>query len=339
MAENSILWTTGSTGDGASAYTQAKTTKFFRDFFISDNYASEGVLVGNLNELVVTGTSSPVAVGTGAACVYGFPYENTASVNVAIPTPSIGTTGHRIVLRANYAAQTIRITLISSADGVASIPALTQIANTTWDISLATLTITVGGVITVTDARSYAHFATRVATENLDDLAVTTAKLAANAVTTAKITDANVTTGKIADSNVTTGKIADANVTTAKLALDSVDDTIAGNRVPQFYRRKGGDAADWSVAGTTDYTPTSVRMQTGVASLGTIGSLAQATVNITFPVAFSNKPTVFVLIQNTPTQNIMINASATTTTLSITASNFGGSSQAVTVQWLACGPE
>lgn len=42
----------------------------------------------------------------------------------------------------------------------------------------------------------------------IQDLAVTTAKLAANAVTTAKILDANVTTAKILDANVTLAKMA-----------------------------------------------------------------------------------------------------------------------------------
>jgi hypothetical protein len=128
-----------------------------RDTFTTDQYATEGVIPGVLNQLGVTGTSSPLAVGTGSAYVYGFFYNNTASVNVAVSTPAGGTTGHRIVLRASWAAQTVRIALKSSADGTSSIPALTQTAGTTWEISLATLTITTGGTITVTDARDYIH--------------------------------------------------------------------------------------------------------------------------------------------------------------------------------------
>ena len=49
---------------------------------------------------------------------------------------------------------------------------------------------------------------TSVATDNLED----------GAVTTAKIADVNVTTAKIADVNVTTGKVVDDAVTLAKLA-------------------------------------------------------------------------------------------------------------------------
>lgn len=82
-------------------------------------------------------------------------------------------------------------------------------------------------------------------TLNLNDGAVTTAKivdgnvtaekLASNAVETAKIKDANVTTAKLADEAVTTSKIADEAVTTAKIAdgsvteekLESVKDLLA----------------------------------------------------------------------------------------------------------------
>lgn len=61
-----------------------------------------------------------------------------------------------------------------------------------------------------------------IATANIQDLAVTTGKLAANAVTTAKITDANVTADKLASNAVTTAKITDASVTADKLASNSV---------------------------------------------------------------------------------------------------------------------
>lgn len=126
----------------------------------------------------MTGAVSPIAINTGAALVDGIPYENTTSATLAIGTPAIGTTGHRIVLRANWAAQTVRITDIASADGTAAIPAAVQIAGTTYDITLATLQITTGGVITVTDARSFLHYTTRVNTAMLDDESVTAAKTA-----------------------------------------------------------------------------------------------------------------------------------------------------------------
>ena len=56
-----------------------------------------------------------------------------------------------------------------------------------------------------------------VGTSDLQDSAVTTAKINNGAVTTAKINDSNVTTAKINDGAVTTAKIGDSAVTTAKI--------------------------------------------------------------------------------------------------------------------------
>jgi hypothetical protein len=189
MAEVSLLWETNNTGDGvAVGYTDDQMFQIFRSFCPSANIG--GVASDVLNKLAVTGTSSPVAVNTGQALVYGIPYYNTASVTVAIATPAALTRIDRIVLRASWAAQTVRITRIAGTEGGAA-PAMTQVAGTTWDIPLATVSITTGGVITVTDAREWVGA--------VGDATITATKLASNAVTTAKILDDNVTGAKIAD--------------------------------------------------------------------------------------------------------------------------------------------
>jgi len=113
--------------------------------------------------------ASPVAVGAGRAIVYGFPYDSSANINVVIPTPVINTTGYRIVLRASWAAQTVRLTLISSADGVAALPAITQNAGVTWDINLLGVTCTVAGVLVVTDERNYITMGNMLATDRRGD--------------------------------------------------------------------------------------------------------------------------------------------------------------------------
>lgn len=295
MAQKSFPWTNNATGDGTSGgYTALEWGEIWRQAFLGGNEASQGVCKGVANELAVTGTSSPLSVNTGAAFVYGKFYQNTASVNLTVTTPVVGTTGGHVILQLDWTAQTVRIVATRNTDGVNSTPSLTQSTSTQWEIRLATFTITTGGVITVTDARAYVHMSQRVATANIDDSAVTTVKIADSNVTTAKIADSNVTTAKIADSNVTTAKIADANVTTAKMATDSVDDTIAGNRVPQFYRRQGGDASNWSTGGTSTQTPGAVRMQGGVMTLGSIAAGGTGTGSVTFPVAFSNAPLIIV---------------------------------------------
>jgi len=122
---------------------------------------NRGVLANWLNELAVTGVATPVAVDTGAAIVYGLYYENDASLNVAVPSPSSDTRYDRIVVRRDWAAQTARITRIAGIEG-SGVPAMTQSAapdgTGIWDIPLATLQVTTGGVITVTDAREFVTF-------------------------------------------------------------------------------------------------------------------------------------------------------------------------------------
>ncbi len=154
MAEKSIFWTTGATGDGATAYTQAEVIRWMRQLWLADD-TEEGVQKGYENDLEPTGAATPVAINTGAAIIYGFPYWNTASVNVAVATPAGNTRIDRIVLRASWAAQTIRITLIAGAEGSGIPPAIVQTDGVTWDLKICQVSITTGGTITLTDERDW----------------------------------------------------------------------------------------------------------------------------------------------------------------------------------------
>lgn len=84
-------------------------------------------------------------------------------------------------------------------------------------------------------------------------------------------------------------------VPTAGIADNAVDDTKVGNRVPQFYRRQGGSATDWHTPGTTTRTPEAVRTQKGYVSI--TGATDDDSVTITFPQAFSARPTVLAQAQ------------------------------------------
>ncbi len=163
MAENSILWTTSGTGDGsAGGYSMSQMVTWMQMLFTRDN-TSEGVADGYGNELEVTNPSGRnLSVNTGGALCYGFPYWNTAPVTLTLRHPTSGTTGWRVVLRASWAAQTVRLALLEASDGTATPPAVTQTANTTWEISIAYGTITTGDVIAITDDRDYIHSTTEV---------------------------------------------------------------------------------------------------------------------------------------------------------------------------------
>ena len=64
----------------------------------------------------------------------------------------------------------------------------------------------------------------QVQTTEIENLAVTAAKIASDAVTTAKILDSNVTTAKIADSAITSAKIADGAIVNADISTTAAID-------------------------------------------------------------------------------------------------------------------
>lgn len=150
MAQKSLLWPTTGGGD-VSPVSVSDTSAMFAALM-----GGSGVIKNYLNELVPTVSGSHILMNTGWAIVDGHPYNNSASLDTTITTPAIGTTGHRLVLRADWTAQTVRLIDKASADNTAAIPAVTQTSGTTYEITICTLTITTGGVITMTDARDYA---------------------------------------------------------------------------------------------------------------------------------------------------------------------------------------
>lgn len=149
MTEQSWPWGGIVTGDASLApYDDDEWSDIWRKMFTKDR-ATMGVFTNYANKLVTTGAGSPVTVDTGAALVDGKFYENTAALTVAIPTPAVSTRIDRIVLRKDFAAQTVRVTRIAGAEGGGA-PAITQNDGVTWDIKLYQVSITTGGAITLT---------------------------------------------------------------------------------------------------------------------------------------------------------------------------------------------
>lgn len=324
MAEKSLFWYTngftGDTGDGAAPYTQEEF-RLFNHAWAAHNQANAGVFPNVLNSLGVSGIASPLAMGTGRAIVYGFPYWNDASLNLAVTTPSVGDTGGRVVLRAVWSSQTVRAVVVLNTDGNNAIPALTQTDGTLWEIPLATFVIDTSGNIWTDSGKSVAG-----------------------------VTDARVFIGPWVDT-VTIEvagvpgyiRVPAGGIDTNELAADSVDDTKAGNRVPQFYRRQGGSVSDWSAAGTTTYTPTAVRQQAGAITWSG-SSASSGTQSVTFPAAFSEAPLVFVTLRGTPASgSVELIAGVTnisTTGFDIKWLDVGGNNHVTnTWDWFAVGAE
>lgn len=299
MAEFAGFFTTGaSVGDQqVGGYTQAQMS--IAQKITSSVNGPEGVAADYLNELAGTvGGANTVSINTGGALLDGKWYNNDASVNVNIPSAVGGgnTRIDRIVLRCSWAGFTVRITRIAGTDAASpTAPALTTTPGTLYDILLYQALVNTSGAVTLTDERAFAL----INTPEIADGAITAVKLADWAVTAVKIWDGQVTndklaalsvdTAKLANDAVTTAKILDANVTTAKIADANVTQAKLAPGASKVTNRQGGSATDWSTPGTTNYVPTAVKMQTGVA-LAELNNQTNSTLVVTFPVAFSGMP-------------------------------------------------
>jgi len=152
MTEKSYPWNGSITGDAVYARYDADEWGDMYYAMLSHHDANSGVLSRFGTCCEVTGAATPVTVGIGKAFVHGTFYENDAPVNVVVPVPAANPRYDRIVLRKDWAAQTVRITRIAGIEG-GGVPALTQVDGTTWDVPLATAYSTTLGVITLTDDR------------------------------------------------------------------------------------------------------------------------------------------------------------------------------------------
>lgn len=165
MAEFSMLWETQrGVGDGEYTYDQLEANNFYSALF-TRTPVTQGVMKGILNELEVSGSTSPLAVATGYGFCHNFMYWADSIQNETVTTPTVGDTGGRIILRANWALNEVRSTALLNTDGNNAIPALTQTAGTTWEIGLASFVIDTSGNIWtdsgkgtagVTDTRNWA---------------------------------------------------------------------------------------------------------------------------------------------------------------------------------------
>ncbi len=158
MTELSRFWDGVLTGDAVSAPYDA-ASEFARVLLSLSGAGSDanqgGVFLGELSNLAYSFPSAnTLRLAPGRAIVYGSWYENNGNLNVNIPTPASSTRTDQIVLRKDWAAQTVRVTRIAGTEG-AGIPALTQTLGLTWDYPLVRVTITTGVAVTVVDLRTY----------------------------------------------------------------------------------------------------------------------------------------------------------------------------------------
>lgn len=160
MTETSRFWDGTTVGDAATAAPYDAGSEFAKVMMsISGTDADTnkgGVFLSDLSELAPTNPSSTtVRIASGRAIVWGSWYENDSNVDTTPAAPAASTRIDRYVLRKDWAAQTIRVTRIAGVEGGGA-PALTQNAGTTWDYPLCQASTTTGGVVTITDERTFA---------------------------------------------------------------------------------------------------------------------------------------------------------------------------------------
>lgn len=152
MTEFSMLWETGNAlGDGVNSYTQDQAASYFSGFMchgVDSGIVSSSSLPGTASWGSLTpepdSANKRIKMHRGFAMIQGLPYTSDAAVFFAGLSPT-NDTGYRIVLRANWAANTIRLALLSSPDGTTSFPSLTQTPGTTYEIPICSFIVTAGG--------------------------------------------------------------------------------------------------------------------------------------------------------------------------------------------------
>lgn len=154
MTQTSYPWGGTTVGDGALApYTDDEWSDIWRKVRTTDR-TTQGVLPDYASELAVSNPAgTTIRVASGAAIVDGKFYENDTNADFSVTAPVSGTNYYRVVLRKSWSAQTVRLALIGP--NTVGAPALTQTDGTTWEIALATVSITSTNTVTVTDTRTY----------------------------------------------------------------------------------------------------------------------------------------------------------------------------------------
>jgi len=69
---------------------------------------------------------------------------------------------------------------------------------------------------------------------------------------------------------------------------------FANLHLPKLVKRQGGSATIWETSGTSNYTPTNIKMQAGVVNIGSTLTGATNSAIVTFPEAFDYEPLVLV---------------------------------------------
>lgn len=153
MAESSRPWSGTSPGD-AGPYSSQQWQKLYQAIIgLGGSRANVGPFLGSgsqpndgLRVQAQGPATTSIDVLAGAALVQGAAYLNTATVSFAIAANSSGNPRiDTVILRADYALQTIRLAVLQGTPAATPSPAsLTQTLNVLWEIPLADIAVANG---------------------------------------------------------------------------------------------------------------------------------------------------------------------------------------------------
>lgn len=151
MTQKSFLWTTGGAGDGASTYTRSEWKKIFE--ILASCMYKEGVALNYRSSFSgsVPGANT-FRVAPGGAIVDGKPLDSDANEDITIPSAVGGgnTRIDRIVLRADWTAQTVRVTRIAGTDAATpSAPTISSTSESVYDLLMYQVLVNTAGTVTL----------------------------------------------------------------------------------------------------------------------------------------------------------------------------------------------
>lgn len=157
MVQESYIWDVDGPGDSSlMPYSQSMVYLWWYMMLMHDT-SYEGVIAGIDDELMISNPSGQaVRISTGSALVHGTFYWNDENLDfIDYEWQDYTSTYYRFVLRKSWTPKTVRAAMLGPS--YSGYPALTQVNGTTWEISIADVEITAGGVVNITDQRHFLH--------------------------------------------------------------------------------------------------------------------------------------------------------------------------------------
>jgi hypothetical protein len=183
MTEKSTFWNLGAGDDGPYS---ADEFADFVSFMYQHDKTTEAVIKYMLNELLPTNTGLTINVATGKAIIDGSFFINSTIWSSVVVVPGAGDTNYyNLVLQKDWSSQEVRLVLLGPS--TIATPSVTQTAGTIWEISIAEISVTDAGVVSLTDTRVFCAMPMHIITNVIADEQITSQKILASCIDNTKL--------------------------------------------------------------------------------------------------------------------------------------------------------